>query len=251
MISRTPIAHQPPCSIVVTGASSGIGFQLARLLAERGNRVIAIGRDEDRLAGLAQLSDRIAPRAFDLTRTEAIDSFAAELLARHPDIDGLINNAAIQRERRMDDTHYAADDTLEEIAINLAAPILMTRALLPHLQARSRAVIVNINSALGFVPKRTAAVYSATKAGLRLFSAGLRVQLQGSNVRVIDAVMPLVDTPMTAGRGSGKISAATAATAIADRLWTGPDQLYVGKTRALRLILRVAPSLAAAIVQRN
>jgi short-subunit dehydrogenase involved in D-alanine esterification of teichoic acids len=251
MISQTPSTDQRPCTLIVTGASSGIGWELARLLAERDHSVIAIGRDERRLAELARLSQRIAPTPFDLARTGAIEAFTAELLTHHPHIDGLINNAAIQHQQRIDDAHYTSEHVGHEIGINLTAPILLTRALLPHLQARSHAVIVNVNSALGFVPKRTAAVYSATKAGLRLFSAGLRVQVKGSNVRVIDAIMPLVDTPMTAGRGTGKMSAATAAAAIADRLWTGPDQLYVGKTRALRAILRAAPSLAERLIQRN
>jgi uncharacterized oxidoreductase len=249
MVSQTSDAHQS--TLIVTGASSGIGFALAHLLAERGHRVIAIGRDEDRLGRLARLSERITPVAFDLARTEALGPLAAKLVARHPDIDGLINNAAIQVERRVDDATYADDDVVREIAINLTTPIVLTRALLPHLQARSRAVIVNVNSALGFVPKRTSAVYGATKAGLRLFSAGLRVQLQASQVRVIDAIMPLVDTPMTAGRGAGKMPAAAAAAAIADELWRGNGELTIGKARALRLMLRVAPSLAARIMQRS
>ncbi len=165
MISQTPSGNQRPSTLIVTGASSGIGSELARQLAERGNTVIAVGRDERRLAELARLSPLIKATPFDLARTEAIDGFAASLLARHATIDGLINNAAIQHQTRIDDAGYAGDHIAQEIAINLTAPIMLTRALLPHLQARSRATIVNVGSALSFVPKRTSVVYSATKAG--------------------------------------------------------------------------------------
>jgi uncharacterized oxidoreductase len=251
MISQTSAGNQRPSTFIVTGASSGIGWELARQLAGRGHRVIAIARDEQRLADLAAMSAHIEPACFDLARCEAIDDFVAGLLARHPLIDGLINNAAIQHDVRVDDAGYAARQVAEEIAINLTAPIMLTRALLPHLAARSRATIVNLGSGLGFVPKRTSAVYSATKAGLRLFSGGLRVQLRSGSVEVIDVILPLVDTPMTHGRGSGKISAAAAAAAIVDRLWRGSGELHVGKARALHLITRVAPGLAARIMQRN
>jgi short-subunit dehydrogenase involved in D-alanine esterification of teichoic acids len=250
MISQTPPDNQRSATLIVTGASSGIGSELARQLAERGNTVIAVGRDEGRLAALARQSPLIKPTTFDLARIEGIDGFAASLLADDATIDGLINNAAIQHDLRMDDARYTGEQIAEEIAINLTAPIVLTRALLPHLQARSRATIVNISSALSFVPKRTSAVYSATKAGLRLFSDALRVQLKTSNIEVIDAVMPLVDTPMTAGRGGAKMSAAMAAAAIVERLWQGPGQHYIGKTRAFRRIMQISPTLAARIMQR-
>jgi uncharacterized oxidoreductase len=246
-----PPGNQRPATLIVTGASSGIGSELARQLAERGNTVIAVGRDERRLAALAQQSPHIKPTPFDLASIEAIDGFASSLLAQHPTIDGLINNAAIQHDLRMDDARYTDAQIAEEIAINLTAPIVLTRALLPHLQARSRATIVNISSALSFVPKRTSAVYSATKAGLRLFSDSLRVQLKTSNIEVIDAVMPLVDTPMTAGRGGAKMSATNAAAAVVERLWQGPGQHYIGKTRAFRRIMQISPTLAARIMQRT
>ena len=103
MISQTPPGNQRPATLIVTGASSGIGSELARQLAERGNTVIAVGRDEGRLAALAQQSLHIKPTPFDLAGIGSIDGFAASLLADHATIDGVINNAAIQHDLRMDD----------------------------------------------------------------------------------------------------------------------------------------------------
>lgn len=234
----------------MTGASSGIGRELAFQLAARGSKVIAIGQDQARLAAVAASHPSIEAVVADIGRTESLHSLVEDLVRRVGIIDVLINNAAIQINSRFDDTDYRDAEIAREIAINLTAPITLARCLLPHFQSLDRACIVNVTTGLAFVPKRTSAVYSASKAGLHLFTDALRVQLRGSNVRVMEAIMPLVDTPMTAGRGSGKITPAAAAKPIIDSLWTGPERLYIGKARLLPPLLRFAPSLASKIFAR-
>jgi short-subunit dehydrogenase involved in D-alanine esterification of teichoic acids len=162
----------------------------------------------------------------------------------------LINNAGVQYNVRADDADYSLAQIRAEVDINLLAPIALTHALLPHLQAKNAAWIVNVTSGLGYVPKRTAAVYSATKAGLHLFTRALRVQLAGSSVRVVEAVMPLVDTPMTQGRARGKLPAAQAARALIKGLLARRTDIYIGKARALPLLLRWAPALVERALQR-
>ena len=235
----------------LTGASSGVGHALALQLACHGHKVIALGRDVARLEALSRQQPAITPVVFDLAQTGDIDALARTLLAEHPAIGVLVNNAGIQHDRRLDDASYKAADIAQEIAINLTAPITLTRALLPHLQQRFRATIVNVTSSLALVPKRTAATYSATKAGLRLFSDALRVQCERTGVHVLEVILPLVDTPMMAGRGTGKISADDAAATIAAALHGSQSQLYVGKARALASLMRIAPSFAARVIQRS
>lgn len=251
MITQTLSHDQRAPTILLTGASSGVGHALARQLARRGHKVIALGRDAARLEALSRQEPAIVPLVFDLAQTGDIDALAHTLLTEHPDIGILINNAGIQHDRRLDDATYNAADIAEEIAINLTAPITLTRALLSHLQQRSHAKIVNVTSSLALVPKRTAATYSATKAGLRLFSDALRVQCDKTSVRVLEVILPLVDTPMTAGRGTGKMSAEHAAATIADAIHGDQSQLYIGKARALSSLMRFAPSLAARVIQRS
>lgn len=111
-------------------------------------------------------------------------------------------------------------------------------------------MIVNVGSALACYPKTTSAIYSATKAGLRMFSDALRVQYEDTSVSVVDVVLPIVDTPMTAGRGRGKISAAAAATAIVRALEPGKARIHVGKAKLLRLLQFMAPPVAAAIIRK-
>lgn len=239
-----------PCTLV-TGATSGIGFELTRQLAQVGTPVIALGRKLDSLHVLARQYPHLHAVSFDLANIDAIPELAATVIARHPDLACVINNAGIQHNLRVDDERYRAKDIREEIDINLVAPLLLAHALLPHLSAKQPAWIANITLGLGFVPKRTSAVYSATKAGLHLFTQGLRAQLGGSSVYVVEAVMPLVDTPMTHGRGSGKLPAAQAAKQVIDGLLAGQQDIWVGKAKALPVLQRLAPRLLARVMQRD
>jgi uncharacterized oxidoreductase len=236
---------------LVTGATSGIGMALVLQLAQDGVPVLALGRSAERLRVLQAHCPLIATVQCDLAEVATLPELAAQWVARYPDLACVIHNAGVQDNLRMDDAGYGAAQLRREVDINLVAPLVLTQALLPHLQAKQRAWVVNITSGLALAPKRTSAVYSATKAGLHLFGDGLRVQLRGSSVRVVEAVMPLVDTAMTEGRGRGKISPDQAARAVIDGLRNDQDRVWVGKTRAMPLLQRWAPSLLARILQRD
>jgi uncharacterized oxidoreductase len=109
---------------------------------------------------------------------------------------------------------------------------------------------VNVTSGLAYAPKRGAAVYASSKAGLSMFSRALRLQLIGSPVRVVDVVLPLVDTPMTAGRGRRKMSADEAARALVAGVENGRDTVCIGAARVLPWLARWAPGALQAVMQR-
>lgn len=233
---------------VVTGASSGIGREIALQLASKGHSIVALGRDRERLEDLELRDRRIQTRALDLRDRAAVIACGIEMMAGDT-IDGLINNAAIQHNVRFDDPHYDGEQIAAEVETNLLAPMLLSRLLLPKTPGRPF-LIVNIGSALACHPKSTSAVYSATKAGLRMFSDALCVQHQATSVRVVDVVLPLVDTPMTSGRGRGKVSAVYAAKEILRAVEPGGRRIHVGKARLLRLLEIIAPPAAAAIIRK-
>ncbi|MBK7615090.1 MAG: SDR family NAD(P)-dependent oxidoreductase [Vitreoscilla sp.] len=247
-----PGGHQsaPLPRTLVTGATSGIGYALAVQLAQAGVPVVALGRSQDRLQALQQRFPQIATVACDLADVAALPSLARQWVEQFPDLAVVIHNAGVQDNLRMDEVGYIAAQVRVEVDINLVAPMVLTQALLAHLQARPGATIVNITSGLAFAPKRTSAVYCATKAGLHLFSQALRLQLKGSGVRVVEAVMPLVDTPMTQGRGKGKLSAEQAARQVIEGLLGQQDTIWVGKARALPWLLRLAPGVLALAMAR-
>jgi uncharacterized oxidoreductase len=245
-----PASAQWPCTLV-TGATSGIGRALVAQLAQAGGQVIALGRDAARLHALWGQYANVDTVVLDLANVQAIPAAMRAIAQQHPQLTCVINNAGIQNNLRVDDAACSSADIEHEVNVNLLAPLLVNHALLPHLMAQSSAQIVNITSALAYAPKATAAVYSATKAGLHLFTQGLRAQLKGSAVQVVEVILPLVDTPMTHGRGTGKISATQVATELLAGLKSDQPEIWVGKTRWLPLLLRLAPGLLSRIMQKN
>jgi len=235
-------------TILVTGATRGIGRELARQLVAHGARVVAVGRDHDSLAALvAEHGDRVHPWPVDLAEPAAVDAFIRDVTDHHPSLSAVINNAGVQTLTDFldDDPQTLRPALRREIAINLDAVIALSTGLLPHLRRQPSAAIVTITSGLALAPKRSAPVYCATKAAVRTFSRALRYQCQyaASHVRVIDAVMPLVDTDMTRGRGHDKISAADAAAAVIEGICRDSTEIHIGKARLLRTLMRLSPGL--------
>ncbi|MEU2630639.1 SDR family NAD(P)-dependent oxidoreductase, partial [Kitasatospora sp. NPDC007106] len=140
-----------------------------------------------------------------------------------------------------------------EIAVNLTSVAELAAAAWPHLAARPTAAFVAVGSGLGYAPKRSAPVYCATKAGLHTLLDALRYQAEAAtpHVRVQEVVLPLVDTPMTAGREgpARKLTPEAAADAILRGLRTGRRTVPIGASRALLAINRLSPATARRILR--
>ena len=243
-------------TILVTGATRGIGRELTRQFVEAGAHVVAAGRDHGRLESLASdHADRVTPWAVDLADPEAVDIFMRELTDRHPQLSIVINNAGVQTLTDFlgEDPRTTRAALRREVAINLDGVIALSTGLLPRLRRQSAAAIVNITSGLAVSPKRSAPVYCATKAGVRVFTRALRYQCQDAapHVRVIDVVLPIVDTDMTRGRGRGKISATAAAAAVITGIHRGSTEIYVGRTKLLPAVMRLSPTLGYRILRNG
>src|SRR4051794_11608114 len=119
MVLQTTSKLQAGRAAIVTGASSGIGREIALRLAAAGTRVIAVGRDNDRLGHLAASADGIEPLVCDIAATSEAKRLVEASIAHHGPVDVLINNAAIQTDTRFDDEAYGVAEIENEIAINL------------------------------------------------------------------------------------------------------------------------------------
>ncbi|OLR93683.1 SDR family oxidoreductase [Actinokineospora bangkokensis] len=236
---------------LVTGATSGVGFALAQRLLATGTAVLTCGRDPDRLAAARRRLPGLRTVTADLAVPADVDRVAL-VAATLPGLDLLVNNAAVQlpRDWLSHDPAALLDDTDTELGTNLAAPLRLTAHLLPVLADQDSAAVVSVTSALGTVPKRSAPTYCATKAALSAFTTALNHQLtrDAPNVRAVEVVLPLVDTAMTAGRGSGKISPDAAADGILAGLRRGGTTVRVGKVGVLLGVHRFSPRLAARLV---
>jgi NAD(P)-dependent dehydrogenase (short-subunit alcohol dehydrogenase family) len=184
---------------VVTGASGAIGFGCATRLAEGGVAVVATGRDESRLAALAQaIGDpgRVITLAADLTEDDAPARIVDAAVGRWGHIDFLINNAGVGSPKPLDETD---DETLDQfLGLMLRAPFRLTRDVLPHLRPGS--AIVNVTSTFAVIGGLRGGAYSAAKGGLTALTMHIACQYGSRGIRC-NAVAPgVIQTPMTEQR---------------------------------------------------
>lgn len=237
-------------TVVLTGATSGIGHALLAQLYE-GNQIIVVGRSAKKLVALEATYPDIMVCKADLAVPTCLEAATTKIIEHFPKVDLLINNAAVQYMPQFTDKNFNPALISSEVAVNFISPVLLISLLLPALLKDTPSAVLNVNSGLGIVPKKSSAVYCATKGGLNIFSQSLSHQLADTNIHVLQAFMPLVDTPMTEGRGRGKISAADAA----ERVIKGVRQLKpnndIGNVKILRFLSRIAPSLARSIMKKR
>lgn len=183
---------------IVTGASSGIGFGCATMLAEQGMAVIGTGRDPDRLAELETAigSDRVATVAVDLTTDDAPRQIVTTALERFGRIDYLINNAGVGSPKPL---HETDDESLDYfLNLMLRAPFRLAREVIGHMQPGS--AIINVTSTFAVVGGLRGGAYSAAKGGLTALTTHIACQYGAHGIRC-NAVAPGVTvTPMVATR---------------------------------------------------
>ena len=164
-------------SVLLTGATGGIGHAIARSLAGHGARLMLTGRRSDVLEPLAAELGATAV-AVDLSVAEEVDRLAEQAA----DTDILVANAALPASGLLES--FSAQEIDRALDVNLRAPIVLARALLPGMAERGRGHLVFMSSLAGKASSPASSIYSATKYGLRGFASGLRAELRASNVGV-------------------------------------------------------------------
>jgi NAD(P)-dependent dehydrogenase (short-subunit alcohol dehydrogenase family) len=185
--------------VVISGASSGIGFETARMLASQGAEVCLTARRAETLEAAAQeIGDAASTWRCDVDDPESVAALAAEARDRWGAVDGLVNNAGVAPMARLDETTNEVWD--EAFAINVRGPFLLCRELGPLLHQGSSSAVVNVSSTLAERAIPGMAAYNAAKAAVNQLTRSLALEW-APQVRV-NAVMPaVVDTPIHASRG--------------------------------------------------
>lgn len=187
-------------TMLVTGGGSGIGEALAQRFHDLGNTVIVAGRRQDALERAIAGRPNMHATILDVEDAAAIGAFASRVLAAHPQLNVLVNNAGIMRSEPLDRARDLGDAEAT-ITTNLLGPIRLTNALVDHLAAQPDAAIVNVSSGLAFVPLVSSPTYSATKAAIHSYTVALREALRG-RIEVIELAPPAVRTELTPGQES-------------------------------------------------
>lgn len=184
--------------VVVTGSSRGLGVALAERLAQRGARLALVARSE---GALAEVAAEVGGQSYsaDLADADGIDGLVTRVAADGP-IDGLINNAGVDLTGRL--TDLGPERIRELLLVNLLAPVLLSRAVIPIMCAQGRGHIVNVSSLSGTNALPGLAPYSTSKAGLSHFTASLRAELKGTPITTTLAeIGPVESTMMDSLRG--------------------------------------------------
>ena len=212
---------------LITGSGSGLGFAMARGLAEAGARVVLNGRDLAKLeasaATLRASGLKIETASFDVADSSSVDAGVRELVARVDAIDILVNNAGVQHRGPIEE--FSDADWRRLMATNLDAPFFLARAVIPAMKARRAGKIINIGSLMSRLARPTTVPYQTSKGGIAMLTRGLAVELAPFNIQV-NAIAPgFFRTEMNAAlTGNPEFSAWVEKRTPAGR-WAAPQEL--------------------------
>ena len=245
-------------TVLITGGTGGIGFELAAQLLALGNTVIITGRDQARLNAAVKKCPGLHAVKSDVADPKAIEALHKKVVAKFPGLNVLVNNAGIMRKINVQKNKYDLAGIGGEIETNLIGPIRMVQQFLPQLlKSKKAAAIMNISSGLAFVPLPIAPVYCSTKAGLHSYTRSLRVQLKNTGVKVFELAPPLTQTNLLDGFDPKDMEGVKAMPVeeLAKHaiLGLGKDVLEIrpGQSNQLKVMDRIAPNFIFAMLSKS
>jgi len=172
-------------TVLITGASAGVGAQTARSFAKLGANLVLIARNIEALNKIAselEKTTQVLVIPMNVTDSKKCDKAINEVINKFGSIDVLINNAGYHA--RGDVITNKPDDLANMVDVNLTAPIYLSSLVLPFMKQNNNGAIVNVGSLAGRTPLQGAATYSATKAGLRAFTYALSDEVKETNINI-------------------------------------------------------------------
>jgi uncharacterized oxidoreductase len=234
-------------TVLITGGTSGFGYEFASKLLDLGNTVIITGRNQAKLDQTKKNLPKVHTFQSDVSDPKAIVELHNQMIKQFPALNILINNAGEMRKINLHDPSIDLHDITREIDINLSGPIRMIQQFLPHLKTQKTAAVMNITSGLALVPFPIAPIYGATKSGLRSYTKSLRVQLKKTNIKVFELVAPAAKTPLN-DKFQGDVDPKSLMevdklVAVALRgLENDKFDIYPGLANVIRIVSCVAPN---------
>jgi serine 3-dehydrogenase len=214
-------------TVLITGATAGIGEACARAFASLGARLAICGRREDRLSDLTKALTKehgadVRPRVLDVRDRAAVEAWAEDLKNQDFMPEVIVNNAGLAR-GLANVQEGDVEDWEEMVDANINGMLYVTRAFLPDMVARNRGHVVNIGSIAGRWTYPKGAVYCATKAAVASFSEGLNMDLVGTRVRVSSVDPGMVQTEFSEVRFHGDTERAAKVYQGVHKPMTGDD----------------------------
>jgi uncharacterized oxidoreductase len=231
-------------TILITGAGSGIGFETAKLLVEKGNKVIIAGRNLEKLEAAAKRLGNVAFIQCDVTSESDVNNLVRRISSEHRDLNILINNSGAAFGYSLAEDADAYTSALKEMEVNYLAPVRLTEKLLPLLKNKAEAAVINITSVVAIVPWAVMPTYSASKAALQSYTRLLRLSLAKSSVKVFEVLPPLVDTEFSKNIPVDKLAPSAVANAIVNGIAEDKFEIRIGFTDHFYNVNKESPEKA-------
>jgi uncharacterized oxidoreductase len=231
-------------TILITGGSGGIGLSFALKFLEYGNTVIVTGRRQNVLDAIKSKYPKLHTIKSDVGDPAQIASLAEHIKNYFPNLDVLMNNAGISLYKNLSKPEVDLTSLMDEMNINVGGVIRMTSAFIEILKF-NKGTLINVSSALAFVPFPCIPIYCATKAAIHSYTQSLRFQLENSGVEVIDLMPPAVTTDMTVELNKVKDMKMIGTDELIKQsfkaLEKGELEIKPGQASQLALMRRIAP----------
>jgi len=230
-------------TILITGGSAGIGLAFALKFLELGNEVIVTGRRQAALDAVKAQHPKLHTIQSDVAEPAQIAALAERVKKDFPKLDVLMNNAGVGVAKNLAAPVDDLDGLVSEVEINVAGVIRMTASLIDII-ILNRGTIINVSSALAFVPVPSMPIYSATKAAVHSYTQSLRFQMEDKGVEVIDLMPPAVRTEMTDELAEAGVKTITTDELIRQSfaaLRAGKLEIRPGQSNQLAFMRRLAP----------
>jgi uncharacterized oxidoreductase len=233
-------------TILITGGSSGVGLELAKRLIEKNNTVLICGRSKEKLDEAKRLIPQVQIFTCDISSDTACVLLHEWVKTNYPDCNMLINNAAIVHTTEFLKDDKAIEKANDEFQTNILAPIRLSKLFLPLLLKNPNSQLINISTGLVYAPRAVYPFYNATKAALHSFTQTLRLQLRNTPIKVVEVLLPVVDTPWHKGNPPKiAISVEKAVEEVLQKLEKGNSlEIRIGGVNILYWLARIAPGFA-------
>lgn len=223
-------------TILITGGGSGIGLETVKLLSAKGNKILIVGRNGDKLKKAAEGLKNVNTFAGDITQADSVKKLVDTIKADYSDLSVLINNAGAAHVYNVSEAVNAYDKAKEEFETNYFAPIRLNESLIPILKNQKEALIVHVTSVVAIVPATSIPTYSGSKAAFHSYSQLLRHELaKTSAIKVLELMPPLVNTDFAKEIGGEEhgIPAIDVANALIHGIEQDEKEVHVGPAKDL------------------